>query len=119
MVLPQVYLPFLYSESDPELSTILCPDEDYNPVTQTITFPVGVTSQTVPVDTLDDSIDENEESFSASLSNPMGSGLPFELGDDDTATANIVDTDSTYNYVGFLVNIQYRRLSDIETFGSA
>ena len=75
----------------------LRPDDDYNPVTRTITFPAGVTSQTVPVDTLDDFIDENDESFSASLFNPMGSGLPFVLGDDDTATANIMDTDSMYN----------------------
>ena len=63
----------------------------------------------MPVDTVDDSIDENEESFTASLSNQMGSGLPFELGDDDTATVNIMDTDSKY-VCGFPANVDTMKL---------
>ena len=62
-------------------------------MTQTVTFPAGETSQTVPVDTLDDSLAEGSESFGASLSSPDGNGLPFSIGSQDTATVDIVDND--------------------------
>ena len=66
---------------------------DYTPVIQTITFPAGETSVTVPVDTLDDSLSEDQEMLGATLSNPQGNGLPFSLGAQDTATVEIEDDD--------------------------
>ena len=62
-------------------------------MTQTITFPAGTTSRSVPVDTLDDDISELTENFGAELSNPNGAGLPFNLGSQDTANADITDND--------------------------
>ena len=66
---------------------------DYTPVTRTVTFPAGQTSQTVTVSTLDDSFPEGTETFGASLSSPNGNGLTFSLGSQDTATVDIVDND--------------------------
>ena len=62
-------------------------------MTQTVTFPAGQTSATVFVNTLDDSLAEGLENFEASLSSPNGNGLPFNIGDQDTATVDIVDND--------------------------
>ena len=67
--------------------------DDYTPVTQTVTFPAGETSVTVPVNTLDDSIDEQPESFEAQLSDPNGNGLELSIGGEDTATVDIIDDD--------------------------
>ena len=69
-------------------------DGDYTPVTRTVTFPAGTTEQSVFVTTQDDDVTELTENFGAELSNPDGSGLPFNLGDQDTATADIMDMDS-------------------------
>ena len=62
-------------------------------MTRTITFPAGTTTQPVPVDTLNDGISESTENFGAELSNPNGAGLTLSLGDQDTATADIMDND--------------------------
>ena len=69
------------------------PNGDYTTVTQTVTFPAGQTSQTVPVNTLDDQLSEELESFGASLSSPIGNGLSFSVGSQDMATVDIVDND--------------------------
>ena len=66
---------------------------DYDPETQTITFPAGQTLRTVTVDTLEDSSAEQLETFGAVLSSPNGNGLPFSIGGQDTATADIIDDD--------------------------
>ena len=73
-------------------------DGDYTPVTRTITFPAGTTTQSVPVKTLDDDISELTENFGAELSSPNGAGLPFSLGSQDTASADIRDNDSEFQY---------------------
>ena len=62
---------------------------DYSSVTTTLTFPAGVTSTTFTVATLDDVINENQESFTAVLSSPMNA----MLGSADTATISITDDD--------------------------
>ena len=76
----------------------LAGDGDYAPVTQTITFPAGTTTQPVPVVTLDDDISELTENFGVRLSNPNGAGLPFSLGSQDTASADIRDNDREFQY---------------------
>ena len=60
---------------------------------QTVTFPIGQTEQTVLVGTLDNSIFEQLESFSAVLSSPTDNGIDFSIGDQDTATVDITDND--------------------------
>ena len=64
-------------------------------MTQTVTFPAGQTSQTIPVSTLDDSLPEELETFEVSLSSPVGNGLIFGLGVEDTATVSILDDECT------------------------
>ena len=49
--------------------------------------------QTVLVNTLDDSIFEQLETFRATLSSPDGNGLVFALASQDTATVDIIDND--------------------------
>ena len=68
-------------------------------MTQTVTFPAGQTSQTVPVSTLDDSLSEGLERFGASLSSPNGNGLPFSVGSQNTATVDIVDNEGMWKTV--------------------
>ena len=62
---------------------------DYTPNILTVTFPAGSTTQEVLVQTVEDSIHERAESFTAILSNPVGG----ELGTDTTATVIIADND--------------------------
>ena len=66
---------------------------DYTTRTETLTFLAGETSQTVLVNTLDDSLSEPLETFGAELSSPNGNGLDFSLGGQDTATVDITDND--------------------------
>ena len=63
---------------------------DYNAVTtaQTLTFPAGDTEQTIMVQTLEDSLDEPDETFLVRLSNPGGATITR-----DEATGTIVDDD--------------------------
>ncbi len=58
-----------------------------------ITFLPGQTSRLIPVNTIDDSIVEVEEDFSAFLSNPS-SGLM--LGIDDAALIFVSDNDGKH-----------------------
>ena len=55
----------------------------------TVTFLPGSMVQTVSVSTLTDSLTDNGETFTASLSNPSGGALT--LGTARTATATILD----------------------------
>ena len=66
-------------------------DNDYVPVNQTITFSAVTIRRLVSVNTLDDGLSELTENFGAKLSNPEGNGLLFNLGSQDTATADISD----------------------------
>ena len=61
---------------------------DFTAASGTLTFAADVTSQTVRVETADDSADENDETFTLALSNPSGA----TLGDDE-ATGTIEDDD--------------------------
>lgn len=65
---------------------------DYTTAATTITFPVGVTEITIPVNTTQDQIAELPEDFTALLSNPS-EGLA--IGAEDTATVTITDDDRT------------------------
>ena len=49
--------------------------KDYQPVSGTLTFNPGVTTQTIVVQGLDDSIDESVEEFEVKLTNPVNAGL--------------------------------------------
>jgi len=59
--------------------------------TQTVTIPVGATSQTVDIAILDDTLDEIDETFSVLISNAQGLANIA----DSTATVTIVDDDPT------------------------
>ena len=61
---------------------------DYTAASGTLTFAAGETSKTVSVATTDDSADEEDETFTLTLSNPADATLG-----DATATGTIVDND--------------------------
>ena len=61
---------------------------DYTAVSGTLTFAAGTTSKTVRVETTEDSADENDETFTLTLSNAGGATLG-----DATATGTIEDDD--------------------------
>ncbi len=62
---------------------------DYTDVSGTLNFASGVTSQTIQIDILGDALDEFDETFSVTLSNP----LTATLGDGQ-AVVTIVDNDA-------------------------
>ena len=64
---------------------------DYTAQTTAVTFPVGQTSRTVTVATLQDMISESTEEFTATLSNPVGGN--FIVGSTGSATISILDDD--------------------------
>ena len=64
--------------------------QDYQPVTGTLTFNPGVTTQTIVVQTLEDTIDEFVETFEVNLTNPVNAGL-FDGG---VGSVNIIDNDA-------------------------
>ena len=64
--------------------------EDYTAVSDTLTFADGVTSQTITVPITDDTLDESDEDFTVTLSNPGGGAT---LGN-TIATVTIVDDDN-------------------------
>jgi hypothetical protein len=64
---------------------------DYETTTGTVNFAPGETSKTISVFLVDDSYDENDETFSVNLSSPAGSGVA--LGAPTTATVTITDND--------------------------
>ncbi|TQV89519.1 Calx-beta domain-containing protein [Aliikangiella coralliicola] len=63
--------------------------EDFNATNGTLYFADGETSQTLVIDIVDDSRDENNESFSIELSNPVNTTIAGEAG----ATVTINDND--------------------------
>ena len=65
-------------------------DDDYMSASGTLTFSASDTTQTISVTTLDDTIREEDESFSVILSAPAGATLA-----DGTATGTITDDDDT------------------------
>ena len=64
--------------------------KDFQPVSGTLTFNPGVTTQTIVVQGLEDSIDEFVETFAVVLSNPVNAGL-LNGGE---AAGNIIDNDA-------------------------
>jgi hypothetical protein len=77
---------------------------DYIAVSGTLTFPPGLTSQTVVVQTLDDGHADPTRSFTINLSNPVGGGITTGQGIgtilDDTQFYVVNDggNDQTYQY---------------------
>src|SRR4029453_5803307 len=70
----------------------------------TVTFAAGETVKTITVGTVNDSIDETDETVTVTLSNPQGVEVAPALGtsvatgtiiDDDSATISIADTSVT------------------------
>ena len=64
--------------------------DDFTAASGTLTFAAGQTSKTVTVATANDNVDEEDETFTATLSN-VSSGTA--LGADDVATVTIIDND--------------------------
>lgn len=64
--------------------------DDYNNAAIPVTFADGDTEETIIVPIVDDSVDEDDETVSLTLSNPTGGAV---LGSQDTATLTIVDND--------------------------
>ncbi len=63
---------------------------DYTTTSGTLSFGAGVTAMTIPIPILNDAVHESTESFTVSLSGPMGGA---KLGTQITATVNITDND--------------------------
>ena len=64
--------------------------EDYTATTGTLTFAVGETEKTVSVPVLDDATDEDDETFTLTLTNASGGDVSLK---DATATGTIEDDD--------------------------
>ena len=62
--------------------------EDYNAASASLTFTAGETEKTIAVPTRDDVLDEPDETFLVTLSNPSGATL-----EDGSATGTIIDDD--------------------------
>ena len=69
--------------------TAVAPD-DYTATSGTLTFPVGTITQTVTVPVVGDTLDELNETFTVTLSNPVGATLGTATG-----TGTITDNDTT------------------------
>ena len=69
--------------------------DDYTTVSRTLTFQPGTTSVSFPVTASTDQIDEVQEEFSISLSNPTNDAM---LGSDDRARVFIDDGNSEYEF---------------------
>jgi hypothetical protein len=77
------------------VSLTATPGADYTPVTGTLTFVPGDTSERITVVVNGDDIDEPDETFEVRLSNPVSlAGDPLNLVT-DTATGTIRDDDAT------------------------
>lgn len=61
--------------------------DDYMAATGTVTFPAGATAAQVTVTVMVDGVDENDETFNLTLSNPVGATIG-----DGTAVATILDS---------------------------
>lgn len=83
---------------------------DYQTLAGTLNFAPGETSKTISVLLVDDSFDENNESFTVTLSSASGSGVV--LGSTPATTVTITDNDSAnganpIDQVGFFVRQHY------------
>lgn len=67
------------------------PNVDYTPVSGTLTFKPGVDSQAIAVPIIDDLLQEADETFSVTLSDPVNG----TLDGDPVATVTILDNDQT------------------------
>lgn len=63
---------------------------DYVATSGTLNFADGVTSQTITVSINDDDLDENNETFTVTISNPTGGA---DLGNATVSTVSIIDND--------------------------
>jgi fibro-slime domain-containing protein/uncharacterized repeat protein (TIGR01451 family) len=73
---------------------------DYTAAANTLVFPAGTTTLNVPVTVLNDSLDENDETFSVALSNPVnatvgGAGTVTITDDDQTPAVSVSDVTVT------------------------
>jgi len=75
-----------YSTSDESTTS----GKDYQPVSGTLTFNPGVTTQTIVVQSLEDTIDEFVETLNINLSNPVNANLL----NGGVGSANIIDNDA-------------------------
>ena len=79
-----------YATADGTGSNAAVAGEDYEETSGTLTFAPGDTEKTVSVTVLDDAVDEGEETFTLTLSNPQGGDAYLK---DSTATGTIENTD--------------------------
>ncbi len=69
---------------------------DYTPTSGTLTFPAGTVTRPLPVPVVGDAIDESSETFTVTLSNPIG-GVTLGTA---TGTGTITDNDTTTIAIG-------------------
>ncbi|RYX84047.1 hypothetical protein EON83_11950 [bacterium] len=67
---------------------------DYTAVSTVVSFPANVTSRTVPVSIFNDSVNEADETFTATLSAPTTAIGVVTLGANPVATVTILDDDA-------------------------
>lgn len=72
--------------------------DDFNPLSLTITFPAGSTSQTVSIAIVDDSIPEGDETFTVALSSPSADAVLIPAS---TVTVIIPINDNAGGLVAF------------------
>ena len=70
---------------------------DYTPASGSLTFSPGDTTKNVTVTIADDDLDESDETFNLTLSDPVNASIPipagvFTIRDDDTAGVTVSDT---------------------------
>jgi hypothetical protein len=65
-------------------------DQDYRSASDTVTFGANETSKTIMLTIVNDAVDEPDETFSVSLSNPTGGGT---IGSTSVSQVTIVDND--------------------------
>ncbi len=92
-------------------------EDDYTPMGGVVTFAPGTTSQTISVPLLGDVVDENDETFTVTISNGSGS-IPITRA---TATGVIVDDDAspTLSIVGLTLDEGAGKFSFVATLSAA
>ncbi len=63
--------------------------DDYSTISRIVTFSPGTTSVSVPVNLMEDDVQEESEDFTATISSPNGA----TLGTPTTATVTIMEDD--------------------------
>ncbi len=69
-------------------------DSDYSATSKVVIFPIGSTSQIVQVPIFNDTVNEADETFTATLSAPTASPAVALLGGNPTATVTITNDDA-------------------------